>query len=456
VHVADPARRRHYWLQLRSTFWFLPGAMVFGAAILAALALAIDVALVGADLPDWFYGGGADGARALLSTVAGSVVTVAGVGFSITIVALVLASTQFGPRLLTLFMRDVTSQVTLGMFAGTFVYCVLILRTVSDPAAGSPGFAPPVSITIAIGLTLLSVAALVYFFHHVAVSIQAPRLVAAVAAELDHAIDGLYPRGLGRSGPEPPSGDIPSAPQDVVVHAERSGYVQVVDDVGLLDLASRHDLCIRLLARPGLFVVRGNPVILVRAPNHVDEQLASELASTLIVGDIRTAEDDIEFSVRQLVEVALRALSPAINDPFTAMAAVDWLGAALARLAREEFPSRYRYDEQGRLRVVADVSTFGGIAHTIFSRIRHYGGTSPVVLNRLLEAVSAFAPHIRVAADRELVRDETEAILRMGKALITSDADLDELEKRYRAAIAALGPAKERARTRPARAARST
>jgi uncharacterized membrane protein len=137
--------------------------------------------------------------------------------------------------------------------------------------------------------------------------------------------------------------------------------------------------------------------------------------------------------------VALRALSPAINDPFTAMAAVDWLGAALARLAGAEFPSRYRYDDAGRLRIVADVSTFGGITHTIFSRIRHYGGTSPVVLNRLLEAVAAFGPRVGDEADRRLVLDETEAVLRMGRALITSDADLSELERRHAAAVAALG-----------------
>jgi uncharacterized membrane protein len=161
----------------------------------------------------------------------------------------------------------------------------------------------------------------------------------------------------------------------------------------------------------------------------------------VIIGDVRTAEDDIEFSVRQLVEVALRALSPAINDPFTAMSAVDWLGASLARLATQEWPSRYRYDHEGTLRVVANVSTFGGITHTIFSRIRHYGGSSPVVLNRLLEAVAAFGPHVRDPDDLRLVRSETEAVLRMGRELIISEADLRELERRHATAVRALGQA---------------
>ena len=414
--------------------------MVVGSAVLAGVALALDGSLVEEQLPEWVYAGGADGARALLSTVAGSMVTVAGVGFSITIVALVLASTQFGPRLLTLFMRDVTSQATLGTFAGTFTYCVLVLRSIRGPDEGGTPFVPQVAITIAIGLTLLSVAALVYFFHHVAVSIQAPKLVATVARDVEHAIDHLNPPQGGRSGPPPDPGDLPTPEADVVVAATSSGYVQVVDDAALFDVAYRYDLCVRLAARPGLFLVRGNPILVVRPATRLTSSVAAELRSTFIVGDVRTPEDDIEFSVRQLVEVALRALSPAINDPFTAMAAVDWLGSALARLADEEFPSRHRYDDAGKLRIVADVSTFGGIAHTVFSRIRHYGGTSPVVLNRLLEAVAAFGPRIKEDEDRKLVRDETDAVLRMGKALITSDADLEELERRYRAAVSALSP----------------
>jgi uncharacterized membrane protein len=416
--------------------------MVVGAAILAALTTALDSTLVAADLPDWLYAGDADGARALLTTVAGSIITVAGVGFSITIVALVLASTQFGPRLLTLFMRDITSQVTLGTFAATFTYCVLILRTIRTD--GVTSFVPEISITVGIALTLISIGALVFFFHHVAVSIQAPRLVASVAKDLDAAIDHAHPGDVGRGGPEPAHEEVPDPGRDAIVAAHRSGYVQLVDDAALMAIARERDLCIRLTTRPGLFVVQGNPIIVARPADRVDPAIVSRARATLIIGDVRTAEDDIEFSVRQLVEVALRALSPAINDPFTAMASVDWLGAALARLARKEWPSRYRYDASGRLRVVAEVPTFGGIVHTIFSRIRHYGGTSPVVLNRLLEAVVAFGPHIQVAADRDLVRDETEAVRRMGRALITSEADLNELERRYLAAVDALGSAPTR------------
>lgn len=432
-------RYAHRWATLRATFWFVPGLMVIGSVFLAAFALALDSTLARSSLPPWVYTGGADGARALLSTIAGSMVTVAGVGFSITIVALVLASTQFGPRLLGLFMRDITSQATLGTFIGTFTYCVLVLRTIRGPDEAGGAFVPQVAMTIAIAITLLSVAVLVYFFHHVAVTIQAPNVVWTVGRDLDAAIDHLRKPGLGVAGPAPTADEIPDPDVDTVLPATRSGYVQVVDDGALLEVALRRDLCVRLTTRPGLFVVQGNPLVVVRPSERVDEAVASDLRSTLIIGDVRTAEDDIEFSVRQLVEVALRALSPAINDPFTAMSAVDWLGAALARMAASEFPPRHRYDANGRLRVIAQVPTFGGIAHTIFSRIRHYGGSSPMVVNRLLEAVAAFGPQIRDDADRDLVRDETEAVLRMGRALIISEADLRELERRHAAALAALG-----------------
>ena len=433
-------RLRHFLVNLRSTFWVVPALMIAAAALVAFVSLLLDTSLAATDLPAWLYAGGADGAYALLSTVAGSMVTVAGLGYSITIVALVLASTQFGPRLLSLFMRDRISQLTLGVFAGTFTFCVLILRSIRGPAEGSEPFVPQVSITVAIGLTLVSLGVLVYFFHHVAVSIQAPKVAARVARDLDEAIDQLYPARIGVGGPKPDDSAIPDPGTDPVVAADVSGYVQVVDDAALMDLAVRRDLCVRLMTRPGLFVVADNPILVVRAAGF-DDEVERQLRATLIVGDVRTPEDDIEYSVRQLVEVALRALSPAINDPFTAMAAIDWLGAALARLARAEFPSRYRYDVHGQLRVVANVSTFAGIAHTIFSRIRHYGGNSPVVLNRLLEAVAAFGPYITSEDDRQLVRAETNSVLHMGRSLLHNETDLAELDRRYRAAVAALGDA---------------
>jgi uncharacterized membrane protein len=314
------------------------------------------------------------------------------------------------------------------------------LRTIRGPDEAGGAFVPQVAVTIAIAITLISVAVLVYFFHHVAVTIQAPTLVATVARDLEDAIAHLVPPGIGQAGPAPEVDAMPDPTRDRQVSASSDGYVQVVDDAALFTLAVHHDLCVRMLTRPGLFVVSANPIMAVRPETATaDADLWESLRDAVIIGGTRTAEDDLEFSVRQLVEVAVRALSPAINDPFTAMAAVDWLGAALAQLTAKEFPPRYRYDKGATLRVIAEVPTFGGVAHTIFSRIRHYGGASPMVLNRLLEVVVTFGPHIRNAADREIVREEVEAVLRTGRKLIISEADVHELEKRHTAALDALG-----------------
>ena len=410
--------------------------MIFLAAVAAGLFVVLDYSLVGTSLPGWVYAGGADGAYALLSTIAGSTVTVAGLGFSITIVALVLASTQFGPRLLTLFVRDRISQLTLGTFAGTFTFCLLTLRSIRGETDLEPAFVPQLSITVAIGLTLLSVGVLVYFFHHVAVSIQAPKVAAAVARDLDVAIDHLYPGSIGHGGSEPVHSEVPAPEGDRVIAAHRSGYVQVVDDAALMATAIEGDVCVNLLTRPGLFVVRDNPIVAVRG--QLSREIEDRLRSAVIIGDVRTPEDDIEYSVRQLVEIALRSLSPAINDPFTAMTAIDWLGAALARMAQTDFPSRYRYDDGGSPASRSQRFDLRRHCPHDFSRIRHYGGSSPMVLNRLLEAVAAFGPHIKTEEDRAVVRAETESVMAMGHSLVTNETDLAELDRRYRAAVAAL------------------
>lgn len=433
------ARLKHYWGDLRASFWFVPGAMLLAGAVLAIVVVTLDQAVSrGVVLPGWVYAGGADGARTLLSTVAGSIVTVAGLGFSITIVVLALASNQFGPRVLTLFMRDVTNQVTLGIFTGTFAYCILVLRTIRGPDEGD--FVPEIAVTMAIGLTLVSVGALISFFHHVAVSIQAPKVVAAVWRDLESAIDRVYPHDIGEAGARPAGGGLPDASSDVVVRSDASGYVQAVDGASLIDTARRHDIVVRLQTRPGLFVVAGAPIAVAGPRERVDDATLDRIRSALILGEVRTAEDDVEFAVRQLVELALRALSPSINDPFTALSVIDWLGAALARLGSTEFPSRYRYVD-GRIGVVANVSTFGGIAHTAFSRIRHYGSTHPVVLNRLLESIATIAPQIAAEADRTVVREEADAVLEAGRRNLTTAADVQELERQYAATIEALARA---------------
>jgi len=252
-------------------------------------------------------------------------ITVAGVAFSITIVALTLASSQFGPRLLRNFMRDTGNQIVLGTFIATFIYCLLVLRSVYS--VGGHDFVPGISVTFAIALAVANVGALIYFIHHVSTSIHADRVIAAVYNELSEHIQRLFPEEL-------------------------------------LKIAEEHDMLIDLQFRPGEFIVVGTALAKVKSAEHLKENLVEQIASSFILGPQRTPEQDAEFAIHQLVEVAIRALSPGINDPFTAITCIDHLGSALCILTGRVFPSPYRYDEEGNLRFIAKPLTFEGILQT--------------------------------------------------------------------------------------------
>jgi uncharacterized membrane protein len=305
------------WERLRMSFWFVPTLMSAGAAVLAFTMLALDARL-GDDLLDslsWVYGGGPEGARSLLSTVASSAITVAGTTFSITIAALSLASSQFGPRLLRNFVRDTGNQVVLGTFVATFLYCLLVVRTVRG--LEDIRVVPHLSVTVGVLLAIANLGVLIYFIHHVATAIRADQVVAAVGRELDGALDQLFPEQLGRGlVAQVAERELPAAPPDArAVALDRDGYLQIVDAGSLMALAGERDLVVRLLRRPGDFVIAGEAVALIWPATQADAECRDAIRSTLILGSERSAQQDALFAVDQLVEVAARALSPGVNDP---------------------------------------------------------------------------------------------------------------------------------------------
>jgi len=427
---------RHYWEKLRTSYWFVPAVMTAIAAVLALAAVSADENFQEHWLIEagWLYTGSADGARQLLATVAGSMITVAGVVFSITIVALSLASSQFGPRLLRNFMRDRGNQIVLGTFIATFVYCLLVLRTVR----GQDGsiFVPHLAVTGAVLLALASVGVLIYFIHHAAVSVQAPIIVANVGRELQNNIDTLFPEDLGHA---PEDQESKAGRQAVPEHldsdarpvsANCDGYVQVIDNDQLMEIAVEHGLLVRVVHRPGHFVMKGDPLALVCPPP--EKEVESRLCDAFAIGNQATPTQDVEFAVNQLVEVAVRALSPGINDPFTAAACVDQLGAALARLAGRKIPSPYRHDREGQLRVIAYPLTFADVADTAFRQIRQNGRSHAVVLTRMLETIAAVGKHTRRADDRCALRHHAALVRECADALPQA-ADRDDVCARYEA-----------------------
>jgi uncharacterized membrane protein len=391
------------WDTIQGSLWFVPSVMAAAAVTLAFTAVWIDHDLLQGkpgDTVALVYEGGAHGAREVLSTIAGAMITVAGVIFSITVVALTLASQQFGPRLLRNFMHDRGNQIVLGTFISIHLYCLIVLRAVRGEDAG--GFVPHLSVSIALVLALTAAGVLIYFFHHATSSIRASSVIAKVSLELDEAIERLFPQCVQQPGPslhaatlDPCiSSDQFNAGQCKGVESQESGYLQVVDTEELVLLATRHDLAIRVDCRPGGFVTCEMTIATIFPAERASSHVINAVNEALILGDERTVVQDMLFPAQQLAEIAVRALSPSMNDPSTALACLDRVGAALIRLSNRKIPSPYRYDEEGRLRLVIYPASLTELIEKTIDPIRQYGSSSALVILRLLEICVLVIPHL--------------------------------------------------------------
>ncbi|NLF30142.1 MAG: DUF2254 domain-containing protein [Planctomycetes bacterium] len=441
------AREATLWDAVRSSYWFVPSVMVAGSIALAAGAIWADRTCNLAAVPLIGHFGdpqtGAAGIRDLLSAVAGGMITIAGVTFSITIVALSLASQEFGPHLLYNFMRDRGNQVTLGTFIATFVYVVILLR-----AADSEAFVPSLSATVAVALTLASVAVLVYFFQHVSASLQADNVVAAVAANLNITIGRTCGSG-GRlsAGTECAVGesDGAAAPDEATgVQSDRSGYVQAVDERSLMEWAQAHDVTIRLRKRAGHFVVDGEVIAEFWPRRPIDDKAAGKLRECFVLGARRTYVQDLEFGIEQLVEIAVRALSPGINEPFTAILCVDRIGEAVVRLARQGTAEPGRRDEHGRLRLITDPPDFRGLVDTAFDQIRQNVVPHVAVMVRMLDVIAIAAQFCRGDETRGPLLRQARLILQLAERQVEEPQDLAAVRHRFEFAQLQLQPPDDR------------
>lgn len=429
------------WDELRANFWFVPSVMVVAATLLSLATIHLDRATPhhnGLARLGWTFTRGPEGSRAVLATVAGSMMTITSVTFSITIVALQLASSQFGPRLLRNFMRDRGNQVSLGTFIGTFTYCLLILRTINGTE--SDQFVPHISVTVGLGLALASLGVFIYFIHHAAWSIQAENVLGSVSRELNRAIDRLYPEGTGEGAEGPRDGerDVPEAfdreaePVESVV----SDYLQAVDLDRLMALAVDRDLVVSIPARPGKFVFEGGELALAWPPGRLRDGDAEEIRAAFYLNTRRSPAQDVEFAIDQLVEVALRA---AANDPFTVINCIDRIGAGLCRLAARPTASPYRYDDDGRLRLIADRSTLSGVVDAAFNQIRQATRGDAAVTLRLLECIASVGRRARSPEFIAALRRQAELIRRGAAEGLAEAADRSDADARYVRAMKALG-----------------
>ena len=398
------------WDTLRGTYWFIPMLMAFAAAAAAAGFVELDERLLELDIErlGWFERSGPAGARAVLSVIAGSMITVTGVVFSITIVALTLASSQFGPRLLRNFLRDRGNQLVLGTFVATFLYSLLVLRAVDSESV------PYVATGVAVGLAIASLFVLIYFVHHAASSIQASAVINAVANEIDEEFEDLFPSRLGEAPEEevavPGDGELMGDGRDV--HASRSGYVRVVGSDGLIGTAREHDFRVRLVRRPGDFVAEGDVLARVSPADRCDDAAAEIVCQSFVIGSERSGVQDLTFLTGQLTEMAVRALSPGVNDPGTAIACVHRLAGVIGRLSERALPSAVRCDEDGTPRVVADPITFDQLVGACIDPIRRYGAGSASVIAVTIDGLARAMTRCGDAKRREVLREHARGLER--------------------------------------------
>lgn len=430
-------RTRHFRELIRTSFWLLPGAMSLLGIGLSFVMIAVDKWL---DL-DFFllYSGSEEGARSVLSAIAGSVMTVAGVAFSITIVALTMASSQFGPRLIRNFIRDKGNQAVLGTLIATFLYCILILRSVHTTGAGA--FVPVLSVAFAVALAVASTIVIVYFIHHVSTSIQADFIIADVYRDLEGTMRVLFPRmrepgADDRREPEEEQVDFEHA---VPVTARGDGYIQAIDFQGLIATARSQGLVVKTIKKPGGYVTAGTVIALATRPGG-GEVMTERVSDHFFLGLNPTPEQDVEFAINQLVQVAVRALSPSINDPFTAMTCTDRLASALGYMAKRSFPPRLHRDSDGAVRVIAKPVTFTGVTNEAFNQIRQYGRSSVPVLIRLLEALGTVAEQADFSEARDVLGRHVEMVMDAARELPQA-RDREDAKSRYREVLEILSGA---------------
>ncbi|WP_225413933.1 DUF2254 domain-containing protein [Stigmatella hybrida] len=402
-------RLQRLFRRFESNYWLIPALCVAAAIGLSYASQFLDARL-SHDEPAWYlFRGGPEGARSVLSAVVSSMLTLAGLVFSVTILVLQLASNQFSPRALRTFLRDHPSQLALGIFVGTFVYALLGLRIVRGTSEGIERHVPSLSVWLAVVLSVLSVGAFIYYIHHVSQSIRAVVILTRIGQETRSTLEQVYPEGLGEDAeealPEKPEG-IPSL---LIPAANTSGVLVAVDEEQLLSCTREARVTLALVPMVGDFIPPQG--VLFEVWGDATALNVKRLFEALTFGPERTLQQDTAFGFRQLVDIAERALSPGINDPTTAVQAIDQLHDLLRRMVRQRFPSTARKDETGALRLICPRPGWNAYVRLALDEVRQYGKGSIQVTRRLrflLEDLLRVAPAFR--------RDELERQLMLLEA----------------------------------------
>ena len=423
------------WTRVRDSLWFVPSVAVLLATVLAVVAVGIPTpAGAGKFARVWLFGGGAAGARGMLSAIAGSLITVTGVVFSVTIVALQLASSQFTPRVLGSFMADRVNQGVLGVFIGTFTFTLLVLRTIRSEADDRALIVPHVAVTIALLLLLVSIGALILYINHSARSIQASVILHREARRTLGRVDVLFPEELGVPSHGVDEAADPEAEptgREAFVLADRSGYLQAMHPAALWDAGDAGKfprVTIRMEPHIGDFVFPGKRLATVWPAEAVNERVSDAVRSAFVLGSERTIEQDVELGIIVIADIALRALSPGVNDPTTAIQCVDRLTEILAALGTRRPPAPDRRSPDGTVRVLMRSTSFPRALGLAFDQVRLFGAANPAVSIRLLASLRELKTVVPTALHAAL-RAHADLVLRQARRSIDDPVALGSIEQ---------------------------
>ena len=413
---------------LRGSLWILPALMSAGAVALAYTILfsGFEVAGLFAAEAWWLFSGDARTARDLLSSLLAGMITMTSLVVSITMVVLSLAAGQLGPRIIWSFIRDRQIQTVLGLFLATTFYLLIVLRSIDEELGAD--YVPHVAVTIGSVLTAICLFALLFHIHKVARSIIADEVVQRVAGELEAAIARLPEDGGEPPAPEADELD-PALPHSRPLAFEKAGYIQVIDYQGLAELAEKHGLVVQVHVRAGHFLHRSGGHATVFGEGPIADEHDEAIRAAIVIGPGRSPTQDLEYSIRQLVEIAVRALSPGINDPFTAIAVIHHLGRALEMVSgRTLRPAVYR-DEAGRIRVLADAGDYAGLLDAALNQIRQSGKDTPAVLIEMTRMCGRLAPRWTAEGQGRALAQHVEKLRRAAHRYISDPDDLADFDR---------------------------
>lgn len=433
-------RLKRIYNKLQGSLWFVPALIVVGLMLLSFLMIWLDRVVGYINIREvlFIFTAGPEGTRDMLTTIAGSMLTVASVAFSFTIVVFSFASSQYGSRTIHSFMDDNTNQAVLGTLLGSFVYCLLILRTVRLESGNE--FVPVLASSVALTLAVIDLGLFILYIHHVSEAIQAYHIINRIGITTSKSIDTFFPRELGGSVgiSENDAETILSDRPYIEVPVYANGYVEAIDIDYMLDIATRHELFVIQRKGMGDYVIKDEVLAIVGPESKVTPAVTKSIQECYFLGVHRSLHQDPEYGLLLLSDITLKALSAAINDPNTAIMGLNEISRVLRQIARKEFPKHILSDKQGKPRIIASVPSFEQLAAQAFDQVRRYGMADSAIPVKMLEVITEIGEVVELESERVVLREHVIAVAADANTAIRNPRDRAQINAKLTPAMRAL------------------